>query len=106
MENPDARAALEFQEHLLGDLWGLLSDTGGGSSLNSETFDKLIENGLLTTENGNNAINLDFFLDHFEELFDIFKENFSAEDRYQGDLPKDFKWNWELLFEFFNIRYV
>lgn len=106
MENPDARAALEFQEHLLGDLWGLLSDTGSGFSMESATFNKLIEDGLLTTVNGNDAIDLDFFIEHFEELFEVFKENFSHEDRYQGDLPKDFEWNWELLFEYFNIRYV
>lgn len=106
MGNPDARAALEFQEHLLGDLWGLLSDTGAGFSLESETFNKLFEDGLLTTVNGNDAIDLDFFMEHFEELFEVFKENFSHEDRYQGDLPKDFDWNWELLFEYFNIRNV
>ena len=106
MGNPDARAALEFQEHLLGELWGMQTNAGSGNNFNSPIYNEMVNGGLFVWQDGEDVINMEYFLEHFEELFDVFKETFSNEDRYQGDLPKDFDWNWELIFDYFNIKYV
>lgn len=103
---PDSHAALEFQEHLMGELWGMQVNGGSGNNFNDPIYNEIMSGGLFIWQDGEDVINMEYFLEHFEELFDAFKETFSFEDRYQGNLPKDFDWNWEILFDYFNIKYV
>ena len=104
------RSNLEFQEHVIKDLYfqqelktrGYNDDSYGGlSNSNDDKYIKLIFNSL----DQNGILDLNRFLSNIENYIDEFQENYAPSNSYQTPAVNKFSYNWIELLEIFGIKY-
>ena len=100
---------LEFQEHVLKDLYNIQSLIQKGignngstiSTSNNESYIEFLRNIFYT----NGILDLNKFLMNIGSFFDEFQKNYKKSNSYQESEINNFNYNWIRFFDILGIQY-
>lgn len=97
----DNHAAIEYQEHVIGDIEYLLSGRAGALRTTfNQDYPSTYQVWIYKCFNEPcTALNLNKFLDGINNYISDFQKNYSNTASYQGNIPSGYNFNWVEMFQ-------
>lgn len=98
----DNHAAIEYQEHVIGDIEYILSGRAGAlRTIFNQDYPSNYPNWINNEcfNESYTALNLNKFLNGINNYISDFQKNYSNTASYQGNIPSDYNFNWVEMFQ-------